>query len=193
MGTRGCKDAEFMRHMRSLMKPIPFEDRYWAKVDKGGPNGCWLWTGCINTDGYGRIWLETKMRSAHHFPWMWSGKAVPDRPDVLDHICKLRRCVNPEHLRVVTQRENSTIYAAKGEANCPACGNPLEGANLALIPRKATGKHRRKGTIDVQRQCLTCYPRNWRYAVIPRKPPPGARLTKEEMKLQNQYLSQEKP
>lgn len=166
---------------RSLAARRPVDERFWEKVDKGGANGCWLWTGCVNTDGYGKFAIGCKMHSAHHFPWRWAGKEIPKRPHVLDHICKLRRCVNPEHLRVVTQRENSTIYAAKGEPNCSACGKALDGANLALVPRKALkGK---PGRLDTQRLCLSCYPQLWRYAVVPRKPPPFARLSKAETDL----------
>lgn len=163
----------------------PFEERYWEKVNKAGAGGCWLWIGCCNTDGYGKIYLDWKMRSAHHFPWMWSGKEVPTFPHVLDHICKVRNCVNPEHLRVVTQADNCTLLASDGSPfarnrKATKCkhGHPFAGENLAVY-RGPSG--------IVTRVCLTCNPQYWRWAVVPRTPPPGAR--KPISKLLNQDCS----
>jgi hypothetical protein len=91
--------------------------RFWAKVDKNGPGGCWIWTGAKDGRGYGmfHIGLPKITRRAHRVSLMIAGLEVPDwerdapaKPLVVDHICKRLACVNPDHLRLVTQKFNST-------------------------------------------------------------------------------------
>ena len=98
-------------------------------LDKISPEpntGCWLWTGSLNRGGYGMLWAHNKRGLAHRMVYLMSGKTIPDGLQ-LDHLCRVRNCVNPDHLRPVTQRENilrgsgmSTVHAAK--SCCPKCG-----------------------------------------------------------------------
>lgn len=98
-------------------RPIPplavrFAERY--VVD---PSGCWLWTGTITGDGYGRLRVNGRGIGAHRVALMVAGVDIPEGLTV-DHLCHTRdascpggvcmhrRCVNPDHLELVTGYEN---------------------------------------------------------------------------------------
>jgi hypothetical protein len=80
--------------------------RFWEKVEIDPKSGCWAWTACKNDEGYGWFWLAGRMRRAHRLAYR---VLVGEMPSGLvgDHLCRVRRCVNPEHLEPVTQRENT--------------------------------------------------------------------------------------
>lgn len=67
---------------------------------------CWLWTGIINTHGYGYIRFNGKMRRAHRVSYEHFVGPIPDGLE-LDHLCRCRNCVNPDHLEPVTSSINS--------------------------------------------------------------------------------------
>ena len=70
------------------------------------PNtGCWLWLGPLG-DGYGRWWDGKKHWPAHRFLWERINGPVPDGME-MDHLCRLRSCVNPDHVEAVTSRQNT--------------------------------------------------------------------------------------
>lgn len=68
-------------------------------------SGCWEWTASCNQKGYGNFYYCRCVGKAHRFAWEQAHGPVPDGM-VLDHICKNRKCVNPKHLRTVTNRDN---------------------------------------------------------------------------------------
>ena len=84
--------------------------RFWNKV-KLGPGGCWLWTASLkgpgyNTGrGYASFYWAGKGQSGHRVAYEVLVGTIPDGLQV-DHLCRVRRCVNPEHLEPVTHREN---------------------------------------------------------------------------------------
>lgn len=66
---------------------------------------CWLWIGTLN-QGYGRACFKDKMYNAHRFVLELANIDIP-KGMVVDHICRVRNCVNPDHLRVVTVTKNT--------------------------------------------------------------------------------------
>lgn len=80
-------------------------DRFAALVEVDEATGCWLWTGAISDTGYGNFWLRGGTVLAHRYSWARS-RALPFGM-TLDHLCRVRRCVNPAHLEPVTQAENN--------------------------------------------------------------------------------------
>lgn len=80
------------------------EQRFWEKVDTSGE--CWLWTASCGTKGYGQFRIGRRMVSAHKVSYEMANGPVPDGLQV-DHIdCVSRRCVRPNHLRKVTNKQN---------------------------------------------------------------------------------------
>ena len=74
------------------------------KVDP--KTGCWLWLGATNPGGYGLINVNGRCRLAHR--WMFEERVGPiPRSKMLDHLCRNPACVNPEHLEVVSNAENT--------------------------------------------------------------------------------------
>ena len=91
-----------------------FRARFWAKVDTGG--SCWNWTAGVDGRGYGAFKLNGRQLGAHVVAYRRLVGPIPEGL-VLDHLCRNPRCVNPDHLEPVTQREN----VVRGEA--PAATN----------------------------------------------------------------------
>ena len=81
------------------------EERFWAKVDKTAPGGCWQWSARLNADGYGHLNVDGQKVRAHRFAYEMLVGAIPEGLQ-LDHLCRNRGCVNPDHLEPVTNREN---------------------------------------------------------------------------------------
>jgi hypothetical protein len=120
--------------------------RFWAKVHI--TPSCWLWTGSRNPSGYGILrttradgrWTTV---GAHRVAYELMVDPIREGLEI-DHLCRVRHCVNPAHLEAVSRQENM----ARGErANRTHCkrGHPLSGDNLYITGRET-----------IQRQCRTC-------------------------------------
>jgi hypothetical protein len=82
------------------------EERFWAKVDRLGPEECWMWLASTNSKGYGKFGQGGKTRPAHRVAYELVKGPIPEGM-VLDHLCQRRRCVNPSHLEPVTSHVNT--------------------------------------------------------------------------------------
>jgi hypothetical protein len=91
--------------------------RFFEKV-VAGEDGCWIWAGGIAST-YGRFFLTSTRAyiGAHRFSWELVNGPIPDDMTI-DHLCFVRRCVNPAHMEVVTQAENNRRAAAR-KTHCP--------------------------------------------------------------------------
>lgn len=97
------------------MRTVELTPHIWDKVDKSNTNGCWLWTGTKNGKGYGYFRVNHKAVMVHRFSYELVHGPI-DKGLVVDHICHNPACVNPEHLRPCTNKEN-TRNQSKGKRN----------------------------------------------------------------------------
>ena len=67
------------------------------------PNGCWRWDLSKKADGYGQVWVNGTVKLAHRISYEIHVGPIPDGL-VLDHLCRNRACINPQHLEVRHRR-----------------------------------------------------------------------------------------
>lgn len=70
------------------------------------PSGCWEWQAYKNADGYGVLGVGKKTMLAYRYLYKKLVGEPPIRPYSLDHLCRNRSCVNPNHLEVVLHKDN---------------------------------------------------------------------------------------
>jgi hypothetical protein len=78
-------------------------ERFIERVEK--TELCWNWGGCVLRGGYGQFWDGTKKIYAHRYSYQIHRGPIPEGL-VVDHLCRNRKCVNPEHLEAVSASEN---------------------------------------------------------------------------------------
>ena len=125
------------------------EERFWAKVDASGD--CWEWTASTVASGYGNFWAGPGVWiRPHRFSWeTLVGEIAPGLD--LDHLCRNRGCVNPDHLEPVSRKTNllrgfGTTARNASKVYCPQ-GHPYSEENTTYRKRKG----------NWARRCRTCH------------------------------------
>lgn len=133
------------RDWRGRIAAVPMQERFWAKVNK--TETCWLWIGAKDKDGYGHFRLGNLQTLAHRASYEMHIGAIP-KGLTLDHLCRIRHCVNPSHLEAVDCTTNTLRgigFAAQAarRTHCPQ-GHIYDLLNTHI-------------TLDGKRVCRTCH------------------------------------
>ena len=138
------------------MMAVNLPDRITSKIMPEPNSGCWLWTASLDRHGYGQIMMgRGNLRRAHRIVYEHERGPIPAGLD-LDHKCRNRACVNPDHLEPVTrvinlQRGIGNRAALHKKTQCP---NGHEYADGSFEWRKfASRKY-------AHRMCLICLQAN---------------------------------
>lgn len=120
------------------------DERFWSKVNKDAPGGCWVWTANRNNAGYGMFscrglgFFHKKL--AHRLSYEFSSGPIPQGKHVM-HSCDNPACVNPDHLSVGTRSDNMRDCANKFRS-----GNQIVTSEMrnAIISDYISGTPRRE-------------------------------------------------
>jgi len=119
--------------------------RFWSKVDKQFL-GCWLWSSTVGKKGYASFRAQGKTSTAHRFIYqVFNGPVGKDSH--VDHLCRVRHCVNPSHLEAVSLHENVVVRGQglsaenSRKTHCKN-GHEFTGKNLSVV--------------NGGRRCVTC-------------------------------------
>lgn len=93
-------------------------ERFWAFVDKGRSDLCWIWTGGRTGHGYGSFFLDGRTQRAHRVCWEMLHGSIPDGLLVL-HRCDNPLCVRPDHLFLGTHADNTRDMVHKSRGGTP--------------------------------------------------------------------------
>lgn len=109
-----------------IVSPGGLPLRVEEKIERVTDSGCWIWMGGIRS-GYGQTSIGRRNVAAHRAVYEWLRGPIPPGLD-LDHLCRVRSCVNPDHLEPVTRRVNllrgNTLPAANAAMRACKCGHP---------------------------------------------------------------------
>lgn len=87
-----------------------YAEKFWKRVDKSSPTGCWVWQGYCQKFGHG--WLGSRFGLAHRFAWSLLRGPLDAKACLLHH-CDNPPCVNPEHLYVGDRQDNMRDKVAR--------------------------------------------------------------------------------
>jgi hypothetical protein len=136
------------------MRKYEYPRDFLANINLPHGDGCWEWKAKSFVSGYGGFPINGKVKIASRLSYQYFyGVGIPEGM-VIDHICRNRPCVRPDHLRIVTTRinaiENSTAPSALNaiKTHCPRGHeynevNTYYGSNGRCC-RKCMAMHQRK-------------------------------------------------
>lgn len=125
-------------HRAAAIRYADWQERFWSKVDKNGAGGCWLWTAPLSRHGYaGSFMHQGRAWQPHRLSYVLVKGPFPEDLTI-DHLCRVKHCVNPDHLEPVpigvnVRRSTNPAALNARKTHCKR-GHPLSGDNL--LPSK---------------------------------------------------------
>lgn len=125
--------------------------RFEAKFEPEPMSGCWLWLAAVDYNGYGRFYINGSVHRAHRVAFAHFIGPIPEGLEI-DHRCRQRCCVNPDHLEAVTHQQNmhrgDTVCAGLAERTHCKSGHRFtkenthvyKGARYCRACRRATSR-----------------------------------------------------
>lgn len=136
-------------HGGPIVRSLPPLERFLARLDVGD---CWLWTGSLDRDGYGRFHADGRGHLAHRWIYQELVRHLAE-DETLDHLCRVRHCCNPDHLDPVDAATNTLRGYGPSAVNArkTVCkrGHGLTPENVYEFP-------------DGRRACRECLRMHWR-------------------------------
>jgi hypothetical protein len=99
------------------MNPTDLPARMASKI-RVDENGCWIWTGARQGNGYGSVGYNGASRLTHRVTYELVVGEIPEGLQI-DHLCRVRSCCNPQHCEPVTAAENVRRRPASLVTHCP--------------------------------------------------------------------------
>ena len=96
-------------------------------------SGCWAWMGYVTNKGYGKTTVARRPRWAHRAAYEAAKGPIPEGMQI-DHLCRVRCCINPDHLEAVTPRENVVRGIAVTKTHCGK-GHPYTPENTGILTK----------------------------------------------------------
>jgi hypothetical protein len=112
-GRATTRPRQGRRVRMAIHRYMTFEERFWAQVEK--TDGCWLWTGNKDRDGYGHIKHGGKSIGAHRASYLIHNGEIPEG-QVICHTCDNPACVRPDHIFSGTVADNNRDRDEKGRS-----------------------------------------------------------------------------
>lgn len=111
------------------------EKKFWSRVDRSNPNGCWLWLGRKWPFGHG-VWVVDGIRhTASRVAWFYTHGCFPPKNIFVCHKCDVPACCNPNHLFLGTAKDNHDDAEHKGRIHYPSGADHPLTKRPWLMPR----------------------------------------------------------
>ena len=101
---------------------VPLSIRLWAKIDKAGPDDCWVWTAARDRKNYGVVSAGGKKGALYAHRAVYEDAVGPIPPGLhILHRCDNPPCCNPAHLWAGTNSQNIADMISKGRSKGAFC------------------------------------------------------------------------
>jgi len=127
--------------------------RFWLHVQKAAD--CWLWTGYLSDNGYGKLYYRTSdWRYVHRLSYVLNSGRIPDQKEEVCHRCDVPACVRPEHLFIGTRLDNVRDMIDKGRGGRPPMHHGEEHPQAVLTDVEVADLRRLHATGSYQQRAL---------------------------------------
>lgn len=121
-------------------------ERFWKKVDKSS-EGCWLWVGATDSNGYGVFQFRGRLWRAHRAGYTLLVQEIPDGM-LIDHTCRNKICVKPDHLQIADKSTNGQNLSGAHKDSATGVRNVVRHANRYRVRCHVKGKSYEGGIFD---------------------------------------------